>query len=387
MKIVRVLTRLGAGGPPIHCLIANRRLRRLGHEVALIVGKCGPADGDMSYLTLPDDNLVHLPSLQPSSSIFDDLRALIAMWRIFRRERPDIVHTHTARAGAIGRVAARLAGVPAIVHTYHGHVLRNYFPPWKSGLLAYVERALGSLTDRVCVLAPQQAQELGEDLRIVAPRKIEVIPLGMPLGSFEALPFASDRVTIGWIGRLVPIKNLPLLVEVIDRTLAQNPEIHFLIAGDGFERGILEAALPRWRTRVEWVGWVRDVTPVVARCHIMLQTSRSEGTPVSLIQGMAAARPFVATNVGGVIDMAGSGRFGIVCAENADDLSNAVLELVADPLRRRRMGEAARAQALEAFSSERLCADLDRLYCELLASRAVSRRGAPSNRRRPMETS
>lgn len=370
IRIIRVLTRLGAGGPPIHCLTATREMTKLGYDATLVTGRCGPGEGDMSYLVREDDPVVRMPSLTPLGSVLEDVRTLFALWRMFRRERPQIVHTHTARAGAIGRLAAWLAQVPVIVHTYHGHVMRGYFSPWKSRLVVLIEKLLARLTTVICVLSPKQAKELGTDIRIAALDKIRVVPLGMDLTSFQSLPEPSDDGTIcvGWLGRLVPVKGIPLLVDVIDRVLASDDRVRFCIAGDGPERETLERALPRWGDRVKYLGWVEDVAPIIDRCHLLLQTSKAEGTPVSLIQGMAAGRPFVASAVGGVPDLAQDHANGIVCKASGEDLAAAVLLLAYDSGKRRSMGRAAAQFAAQHYSTQRLASDLDALYKGLVAA-------------------
>lgn len=373
IRLIRVLTRLGAGGPPIHCLTATREMAKVGYETTLVAGRCGPHDGDMSYLVRDDDRIVSLNSLTPLATISEDVRSFVALWRMFRRERPQIVHTHTARAGAVGRLAAWLAGVPVIVHTYHGHVMRGYFSPGKTRLIVWVERLLALLTDAVFVLSPRQAKEMVSDIHLAGPDKVRVVPLGMDLEFLQSLPPAphDGQIVVGWFGRLVPIKSVPLLVDVIDRVLDAEPRIHFVIAGDGPDRPILENALPRWGSRVEYLGWVEATAPVIQRCHFLLQTSRNEGTPVSLIQGMAAGRPFVATAVGGVPDLAYGQRHGLVRSCKPDELAKGVIMLAQNPLIRERMGAAAAQFARERHSTEKLVAQLDSLYRALLAERTA----------------
>jgi hypothetical protein len=209
-SIVRVLTRLGAGGPPIHAVTLTRELSKLGYSSILVTGSNDRDDGDMSYLLRDGDPVYSIPEMSRSVSPWQDLRALIALYRFLRRERPSIVHTHTAKAGVLGRIAARLAGVPVVVHTFHGNVLDHYFPRPVSWAIRQVERMLARFTDGICVLASQQASELADKHHIAPPDKIHLIPLGMDLSAFGALPPArrtGGRITVGWMGRFVPIKE------------------------------------------------------------------------------------------------------------------------------------------------------------------------------------
>lgn len=306
-QVLQILTRLGAGGPPMAVTFLARELNRLGFRTQLITGRCDHVDLDMSYLLNADDSVVWVPEMSRSVSLRNDLIALWRLYRLIRAARPTIVQTHTAKAGALGRIAARLAGVPIVIHTYHGHVMSGYFPEHVSFAIRVVERMLARITDAIVVLADQQKFDLVDRFRIASKHKVTVAPLGLDLQPFHDLPLP-DRsggfLTVGWLGRFVEVKNLPLLIQVMEETFRVNNRIRFLVAGDGTQRQLLEDATRRWGPeRLEWLGWVRNVEQVISRCDVLIQTSRNEGTPVALIQGMAAGRPFVSTRAGGVVDM------------------------------------------------------------------------------------
>jgi len=301
-KIVQMFTRLGAGGPPVQAVLLTREMTKLGYSSMLVTGSRCPQDGDMSYLLRADDPVFSIPELSRPVSPWRDLKALLALYRFLRRERPQVVHTHTAKAGALGRIAARLAGVPVVVHTFHGNVLNHYFSAPVNWMIRQFERLLAGFTDGICVLAPQQAAEL-ESYHIASSDKVHVIPLGMDLTRLSEIASLLNlaratrnggRITVGWMGRFVPIKNIPLLLSVVQETLRRTDRVRFVIAGDGPESPQV-AALARelGPERFEWLGWREDVETVLAECDVMMQTSRNEGTPVSLIQGMAAGRPCV----------------------------------------------------------------------------------------------
>jgi glycosyltransferase involved in cell wall biosynthesis len=377
-RVLRILTRLAAGGPPLHSVLLTREMAKLGYETYLAVGRCGAEEREMTYLLAEGDPVRRIPALGAAVAPLRDLWALLQLVWLIRRLRPDIVHTHTAKAGALGRLAARLAGVPIVVHTFHGHVLEGYFPSWVNRIVRAVERGLARVTDRICVLSPSQAEELSEALNVPRTGKVEVIPLGFDLAPFLCLAEAPEPFTVGWLGRFVAVKNLDLLKCVIEQTLRQAADIGFLIAGEGPEGWKLEELAGRHPANVQILPWCEDVLPVVARCHILTLTSRQEGTPVAIIQGMAARRPFVATGVGGLPDLAGGGERGICCPADSRLIAGEILRLKRDPERRRAMGRRCADYAAAAHSQERLTGDLDRLYRTLLAERAgVAARSVP----------
>ena len=281
------------------------------------------------------------------------------MWRLLRRERPSIVHTHTAMAGCLGRLAAVLSGVPVVIHTFHGNSLSEYFSRTQARVFRSIEQLLARFSDTLCVLSPQQATELSAKFRVAPPHKFRTVPLGLELDEHVALrpPSSSGPLTVGWFGRMVPIKNVALLAATIEIALERSPDMRFVIAGDGPDRPRAECACAtRYSGRVEWLGWQRELLPAMARCDVLLQTSRNEGTPMALIQGMAAARPFVSTAVGGIVDMvsgdaersSGGARWyanGVLVEADATALAGALKALAKDRPLVSRMGLAGRAFA------------------------------------------
>ena len=360
---------MNIGGPSIQALLLTREMAALEYRTVLVAGSCEAEEGDMRYLVQAGDGVCWVPELSRSVRPWSNLKALWRLWRLLLRERPAIVHTHTAMAGCLGRLAAVLSGVPVIVHTFHGNSLSQYFSRFTAGAFRRIEQVLARFTDVLCVVSPQQAEELSGKFRIAPRGKFRVVPLGLELDDYFALPAAErdSPLTVGWFGRLAPVKNIPLLVETIEGALGRGEDMRFLIVGDGPERGALRSVLDRYAGRVEWLGWQRDILPVLARCHVVLQTSRNEGTPVALIQGMAAARPFVSTAAGGVVDMVGAGGCGngVLAAGDATSLADALAELSRDRERVVRMGQAGRAFA-ERYRKEVLVGNVDSLYRELL---------------------
>ncbi|MEO7653298.1 MAG: glycosyltransferase family 4 protein [Bryobacteraceae bacterium] len=383
-KLVRVLTRLGAGGPPIHAVLLTREMKQYGYQSILVAGRCADQDGDMSYLLGADDAVHWVEEMSRSIAPWQDIQALFRLYRYLRAERPSIVHTHTAKAGLLGRLAARLAGVPVVVHTFHGNVLNHYFCAPVNWAIRSLERFLAHFTDCICVLSPQQAHEMTDRYHIASREKVRIVPLGMDLEPFRTLdsPSHEGKLTVGWLGRLVAIKNVPLLLEVIRKTVRSTDLVQFLVAGDGPEYAPLASlAQELGPARLRWLGWQQDIRPVIAQCHLLMQTSRNEGTPVALIQGMAAGRPFLSTPAGGVVDMTtglprreegGCKWFdnAVLATPRAESFVTALCRLAEDREELARMGQAAAEYANRRFTLEALLDSMNGLYSELLHKKA-----------------
>jgi glycosyltransferase involved in cell wall biosynthesis len=179
------------------------------------------------------------------------------LWRLLRRERPAIVHTHTAMAGCLGRLAAVLSGVPIVIHTFHGNSLNAYFSRIQSGVFRRIEQLLAHFTDALCVVSPQQATELSAKFRVAPAHKFRVVPLGLELDDYFALrpPAGNGPLTVGWFGRMVPVKNVALLAATIEKALQRSPDMRFVIAGDGPDSSALQGVIERHGGCVEWLGW------------------------------------------------------------------------------------------------------------------------------------
>src|SRR5580700_6168574 len=385
-KVVRIVTRLNIGGPAIHTLLLTREMATLEYRTVLVAGSCELDDGDMRYSLRSADSVQWIPELSRAVRPWRNLKALWRLWRLLRRERPTIVHTHTAMAGCLGRMAAVLSGAPIVVHTFHGNSLNEYFSRIQAGVFRRIEQLLARFTDALCVVSPQQARELSGKFHVAPAHKFHVVPLGLELDDYFALrpPAGNGPLTVGWFGRMVPVKNVGLLAATIETVLERSRDIRFVIAGDGPDSSPLQGLLDRYGERVDWLGWQREILPAMARCDVVLQTSRNEGTPVALIQGMAAARPFVSTAVGGVVDMV-SGRAnqtiagthwyanGVLADSNATAMANALEMLAENRALVARMGLAGRAFASQQYRKETLVRNMDALYRELLKKKGLGR--------------
>jgi glycosyltransferase involved in cell wall biosynthesis len=388
IRVARVITRLNIGGPSIQAIELTARLSQRGAVTRLLHGRLGEGEGDMRYLATADAPLAFIAPMQRPIAPLDDLRALVAVYREMRRFQPTIVHTHMAKAGLVGRVAATLYNLTRgsaprarVIHTYHGHVLEGYFSAWMTWVFVSIERLLAIGTDRIIAIAPAIHHELLEGHRIGRADQYRVVPLGFDLREFAAIDEAARRKArtelqipegasvVSTVGRLTAIKHYSLFLEAFARVAGRHPEATALIAGDGELRASLQAQAGALgiAERVRFLGWRRDLSTIYAASDIFLLTSRNEGTPVALIEAMAAGVPGVCTNVGGVkdvVDAPSSGRlapFG-----DADALAAHVSELLNDPATRRAVGERARQRVLDRYGIDRLVSDIETLYAELV---------------------
>lgn len=397
-RVLRIVTRLNIGGPAIHVGVLTAGLRADQFQTRLVTGRPGPDEGDMASQVLPRTvSLVRLRWLQRP---LHPLKDLVTWWQLARliwQWRPHVVHTHMAKAGALGRAAAwavrRVAPSyrPVIMHTFHGHVLDGYFSRSAERVFAAIERWLARRTHQLIAVSAAVQEDL--IARGIAPSaQIRVIPLGLPLTPLEQIAGrahvwrAADDETvlfIVWAGRLAPIKRAELWLDALQR-LRRQPQLRFrgVLAGDGerrgaVERGIIERDLT---AHVHCAGWVRKMPALYADADVVCLTSANEGTPVSLIEAMAAARPVIATAVGGVPDVLGVDRSTVTALQaggyvrgeagllvrsgDAAGLAAALAACAADPALRRALGEAGRRRVREHYTAARLIRDIEALYGE-----------------------
>jgi glycosyltransferase involved in cell wall biosynthesis len=386
IKILRIIARLNIGGAAIHVVNLTAGLDPARFEQLLIVGTESPGEGSMlDYAFSRGVKPLVIPEIFNAFSLsYRDAKALTSLYLLIRRHRPHIVDTHTARAGFLGRLAARLAGVPVIVHTYHGHVLHGYYGPAKSWLLRGMEQSLAHITDRIITVSDRVKDELVA-YGVASAEQISVIPLGFDLESFlnahahrgtfrRELALDDDIKLVGIVGRIFPIKNHGLFLTAAARIAASERAIRFVIVGDGVLRPALEQQARELgiADRVLFTGWRRDLPRIYADLDTLVVSSDNEGTPVSAIEAMASNCPVVATCVGGLPDLIANGETGLlVPPRNAEELSGAVLRLLHNPETARNMSRKASAMARERFSVRRLITDMDHLYMRLLEEKAI----------------
>jgi len=388
IRILRLIARLNIGGPAIHVVNLTAGLDRNHFEQLLVAGRESHAEGSMiDYAVSQGVQPLIIPEIVNSFTITHrDIIALVRLYRLIRRQRPHIVDTHTARAGLLGRLAARLAGVPVVVHTYHGHVLNGYWGWVKTLLMRLVERMLARFTDRLVTVSEQVKKELVAH-GVAKPEQISVIPLGLDLGPFlnshiqrgqfrRELALDNSVRLVGIVGRIFPIKNHRLFLDAAARIAAREPAARFIIVGDGILRPALEQQAKKLgiTDRVLFTGWRRDLPRVYADLDVLVISSDNEGTPVSAIEAMASGCPVVATRVGGLPDLIADYETGVLVPPgNAEQLASAVLRVLHDPEMARNISRHAMSAARERFPVQRLVIDMDNLYRSLLEQKAVSR--------------
>jgi len=384
IRILRVITRLNIGGPARHVVLLNAALDDgLAFRSTLVAGTTGPHEGSMlDFAHAHGVEPILVPSLGREISPLDDLLSLARLVQLVRATRPDVVHTHMAKAGSLGRLAAHLCGVPLIVHTYHGHVFHGYFSPAKTRLVVGIERALGLLTDRIIALGAGQRDEIA-GYGVAPPAKLVPIPLGLELDAFldaehergalrRELGISPQTPVVGIVARLVPIKAHEVFFAAAAIVHARLPQAQFLVIGDGERRAELEAFVAGHglREHVRFVGWRADMPRVYADLDVVALTSRNEGSPVSLIEALAAGRPVVSTAVGGVPEVVIGDQTGLlVPPDEPAAFAEALLGLLADPQRAEQLGQAGRRHVYPRYDSSRLIDDVRRLYVRELAAR------------------
>jgi len=406
MKVLRIIARLNVGGPARHVVWLTAGLKQDGYDTLLVSGVVPPGEDDMSYVAAQAGVT---PLVLPEMSREISPKDAITVWKLFRlllREKPDLVHTHTAKAGTVGRLAGlmyrwltptTLIGRPRpcrFVHTYHGHVFHSYYGPGRTRLFLAIERTLARLvTDRIVVITEQQRREINESFRVGRAPQFAVIPLGIDLDIYadwqqrreefrKELNIAADEILIGIVGRLTEIKNHQLFLQ----TAAEfqkfgRAKVKFLILGGGHLRSQLEqqAAALGLREECLFLGSRSDPENFYPALDIVALTSLNEGTPLSIIEGMANARPVVATLVGGVRDLLGQRvsaaneqRFAIherglaVASGDSQAFAHALDYLIANAQLRDDLGRRGQEFILKNYAKERLIADMSALYAELL---------------------
>lgn len=388
MRVVRIQSRICVGGPALHSILLSEGLSPASgsrYATTLLGGTLEPGEASMEAFAHDRGVRVRtIPSMGRSVRPLEDARAVAEVTRVLREVRPDIVHTHTAKAGAIGRTAARLAGVPIVVHTFHGHVFDGYFSKRKTEAFLSVERALARATDQILAISERQREDLVERYRIAPARKVRVIPLGLDLGRFAEVEPRRERVgvlrrerripaeapLIVTVGRLVPIKRFDLLIEAFRCVQAELPEARLAIVGEGELRAELEAQaedLPH----VLFTGLRRDLDAIYADADLMALSSDNEGTPVAVIEALASGVPVVATDVGGVRDVIPEGAGTIVPPGDVPRLAEALRLRSTHPTT---LDRAPRQDVLRRYSHRRLIRDIENLYDRLVHERGRSPR-------------
>jgi len=386
IRVIHIITRLDRGGSA-----QNTFLTAMGHDkskfsVGLVYGcsKMMSADDaallrtDLQQLGRAGVSVFHMPALVREINPVLDAWATVALWRLLRRERPQVVHTHTSKAGAVGRLAAWLAGIPLVIHTPHGHIFYGYYGTVGSAIIRLLERLLAKITDRIVTLTDRGGQE-HVHYKIAGAEKFATVHSGIDLARFRSvqvdpavkrkeLGLPPDGVIVGTVGRLVPIKGVQWLLKAAPRVLAPFPQACFVIIGDGPLLGELRQMTSKLGIglRVVFLGAREDVPECLAALDLFVLPSLNEGMGRVLLEAMAVGCPVVATRVGGIPDIVADGTTGLLVPPRDERaLAEAILTLLRDRSRRAAYGEAARRHVDGRFDVETMVRRVERLYDEV----------------------
>jgi glycosyltransferase involved in cell wall biosynthesis len=398
MRILRIIARLNVGGPARHVVWLTEALNDDEFETALIAGTVPDGEGDMAYFAREHGvEPIFIKEMSRELSAKDVL-TFLKIFREMRRLRPDVVHTHTAKAGTIGRAAAflyrLLGGRVRIVHTFHGHVFHSYYGRVKTLIFVTIERVLARFaTDKIIAISAQQFSEINCEFRVGHGDQFRIVPLGIDVETFasaaakrkvlrERLDVSDDEILVSFVGRLTEIKDVPLYLRVAAQTVAHTeaPPMRFVIAGEGHLRTALEQEAESLGLvgKVSFIGNYTDAEAIYAASDVVALTSLNEGTPLSLIEAMASRRPVISTVVGGVTDLLGEtvsehGGFRVcergvgIDTRSAGDYTKGLIYLAKNESLRETLAHAGHRFAQDTYSKQRLVDDIKTLYRELIA--------------------
>jgi glycosyltransferase involved in cell wall biosynthesis len=360
---------MNIGGPAVQVSGLMRGFDQNIFDQRLYTGYCAADEADYLELIAPDIPVIRIEGLGRSIKAKDDLLVLFRLIKEIREFRPDFIHTHTAKAGLLARLAAILTFSNAkLVHTYHGHLLHGYFSPLKTKFVIMIERFLARRSKNLVSVGAQVRDDLIA-AGIGTPAQYVVIPPGISLGpipdrttSRDSLGISQDATTITFLGRITSIKRPDRFAQVALQVAANNPKVHFLIVGSGDLADSLRAQLSKINTQVTFLGWRSDVENILSATDILLLTSDNEGTPISAIQAGMTGIPTVSTNVGSVSEVIENGDSGVLTSLDVSEIVNAVQSLISDPALRSRLGESAKADMNARYGVARLVNDYQKLY-------------------------
>ncbi len=405
-RVLRILNRLIIGGPAINATYLTKYMAP-EFETMLVIGGKDDHEQDADHLSMDlGITPVVVPEMKRNINPINDGIAYRKVKKLIEKFKPDIVHTHAAKSGVLGRLAANACNVPVVVHTFHGHIFHSYFSKWKTNTFIQIERYLARQSTGIVAISDSQKNDLANVYNICPAEKINIIPLGLDLDKFQQSQdikrilfrkkynLFEGEIAIGIIGRIVPVKNHSLFVAAAKRVLEQtNQSVKFVVIGDGDMREQMEAEFREAGIDYAYIpddhreataictSWQTDMDTVLAGLDIVALTSHNEGTPVSLIEAQAAARPVVSTNVGGVADVVRDNHCGFITEPNDIDLfADALLQLIEKADLRTFFGTQGRNFVQSKYSYQRLVGDMSQYYYTLLDKKKVdyrTRRGRP----------
>lgn len=391
-RVLRIINRLNLGGPTYNAAYLSKYLEP-EFETLLVSGMKDEAEESSEFIVKNLDlHPVYVPEMYRELHPFRDYKSYYKLRKIIDEFKPDIVHTHAAKAGAVGRLAASHSGVPVILHTFHGHVFHSYFNPVKTRMFLEIERYLAKRTTKIITLSEIQKQELSNQYKVALEEKFEIVPLGFDLRKFEEgreekrkkfrseYNIADDEIAIGIVGRLVPVKNHDLFLKalkIVSQSTSQ--KIRAFIIGDGEERKKIEENAISLGLKfnnkdlkesniLTFTSWIKDIDVSNAGLDIIALTSNNEGTPVSLIEAQASGKPIVSTSVGGIENIVVKGQTALLSSiGNEKTFAENLLRVVENPELRLAMSRSGSDFVRHKFSYQRLCLDMGTLYRNLLS--------------------
>jgi glycosyltransferase involved in cell wall biosynthesis len=395
-KVVHIITRLDMGGSAQNTLLTALHHDFPHHNVWLIKGSTLESAMTNAETKLVEDQLetakkqgieiIDVPSLVRRISPINDVRALVALFRHIRKIEPHIVHTHTSKAGILGRLAAWLARVPIVIHTPHGHVFYGHFDRSLSRIFLQMEKLLGKITHHQIALTPEEGNDY-VNLGVAKSNNISVIHSGVDLNCFkrgktesnpgrDELTIPPDSLVVGYVGWLTPIKGVTYLLDAMAEVVQRHPNSLLMLVGKGDEKGEEEVKLSKQVENlgivdnVRFLGWRPDVNEIMGCFDIFVLPSLNEGMGRVLVEAMSAGLPIVASRVGGIPDLVEHGENGLlVPPANAGALERAISDLLSDKARRKRMGETGKRMC-RPYSVEAMVDKIDDLYSRLVEERS-----------------
>jgi glycosyltransferase involved in cell wall biosynthesis len=377
VRVMRIIARMNVGGPAVQISGLMRGLNEVEFDQRLYTGYCAADEADYLETEAKDICAFRIPGFGRRVSLIGDLRAFYSLVKAIREFKPDVIHTHTAKAGLLGRIASVVSLQPSIrVHTFHGHLLNGYFGPVKRCLVVMTEKFLAFFTDELLAVGDKVRQDL-LSARIGSINSFGLMPPGLaikvlplPEDARNALTLKPDTLHCAFIGRVTQIKRPDRFLDVVSEIKKRNMKLDFFIAGDGVLLNQCRERIEREDLPVEILGWQSDIERVLSASDMVVLTSDNEGTPLSLIQAGMAGLPVVTTKVGSVPEVVLDGTTGIVTPLDVQEIANALEKLCGDRELRTRLGNAAQEFTLANFGVDRLVRDHEQLYKKLIANRA-----------------
>jgi glycosyltransferase involved in cell wall biosynthesis len=369
VKVVQIIARMNVGGPAVIVADLMRSIDSSKVEQVLITGYCDSDEADYLETVATDIKATRIAGLGRSVSLVSDIRAFFALVAMIKKIAPDVIHTHTAKAGVLGRLAAILAGRSAKrVHTFHGHLLHGYFSGWKVKLVIAIEKFLAKRTDVLVAVGNQVKEDLlaagigkSDQYRVFFPGLVEPKKISKDVAR-QQFEMEAGEIYVAYVGRMTAIKRPDRLLNTAAEIKTRNLPVKFIVAGEGDLFDATKRDSERRELPVKFLGWRKDIGALFAASDIAILTSDNEGIPLTLIQAAQASLPMVATDVGSISDIVVHEVNGYLVDSEPAALADALQKLAIDPVLRQIMGDAGRERTSRYFSLEKMCADHTELY-------------------------